>query len=96
MDENAPVQVVQKQATVGELIKDYMNGKGITQIAEEYGVAPEKVRDVIQQADREGKFMPKGSTASVDKVSDTPEPLTEGENPPPGKGATFASTKNQP
>lgn len=109
MDDNTPLNVVQKQATVGELITDYIAGEGITAIAEKYGLAPEKVRDVIQQADREGKLIPPGAEVPIDKVSDTPEPLVEGknpeaekattENPAPGTGATYepkATTKNQP
>lgn len=91
MDNSENVGIVQQQATVGQILDEYINGAGVTAIAEKYGIAPEKVGAVIQQADREGKFMPPNSEAEIDKVSDTPvEPVVEGENPAP----TVATTKN--
>lgn len=92
MEDSQTVGVVQQQATVGQIIDDYINGAGITAIAEKYGVAPEKVRDVVMQADREGKFIPEGASVPIDKVTDTPvvEPIVEGETPK----ETKATTKN--
>ena len=85
------VEVVQKQATVGDLLSDYMQGLGITKIAEKWGVDVAKVSKIIKQADAEGKFIPPGVEVSIDKVTDTPpRPIVEGVPPV----STVASTKN--
>lgn len=88
--------VVQKQATVGDIINDHINGLGGYEISDKYGIDPKKVQEIIFAADAAGKFIPKGSPVPVDKVTDTPaevteavvaapavEPLVEGENPEP-------------
>lgn len=82
-------QVVQKQATVGDIVNDHINGVGGYEIAEKYGIDPMKIQQIIQDADAAGKFIPVGSPVPIDKVTDTPvlapavEPLEEGENPEP-------------
>lgn len=94
MDLTTPVtQVVQKQATIGDLLNDYMHGLGITQISEKWGIHIDKVAQVIKQADAEGKFIPPGIEAPIDKVTPTPSKVAQVDEgtPPP---ATMATTKN--
>ena len=82
--------IVQKQATVGELLNDHMHGIGITAIGEKYGIDPSRVGQIIRDADAAGRFIPTTAEVPVDKVTDTPErevpepavePVVEGENP---------------
>lgn len=73
-DSQLVTDVVQKQATVGDIINDHINGVGGYAIAEKYGLDPKKVQEIVFAADAAGKFIPKGAEVPVDKVSDTPEP----------------------
>lgn len=76
--------VVQKQATVGDIIEAHISGMGGYEIADKYGVDPEKVKMVIARADAAGKFIPEGVERPVDMLSDLPDlaqPLDEGINP---------------
>lgn len=75
--------VVQKKATVKDILDAHIQGMGGYEIAEKFGIDTEKVKDIIRVADEEGKFIPDGAAAPVDKVSDNPEPLNEGVNPTP-------------
>lgn len=97
-------QVVSRQATVGDIINDHMNGVGGYAIAEKYNLDPFKVQEIIAAADAAGKFIPPGAPVPVDKVTDTPEavpvaptpavePLVEGENPEP-EAPQMMTTKN--
>lgn len=52
--------VVQKQATVGDIITDHITGLGGYQIAQKYGIDPEKVKKIVAQANEEGRFIPAG------------------------------------
>lgn len=85
--------VVQKSATVGDIIERYIKGISPLAIAEEFGLDVNKVGQLIHDAEAAGKFIPEGIEASIDKVTDTPKrkvpkPLVEGENP------TMATTEN--
>lgn len=83
--------VVQKQATVGDLIDDYMKGLGISKIAEKWGVAVKKVAEVISRANDEGKFIPPDVEVPIDKVTPTPD-----RQPKPGTGETFLKEGEAP
>lgn len=65
-------QVVSRQATVGDIINDHINGVGGYAIAEKYNLDPKKVQDIVFAADAAGKFIPAGASVPVDKVTDTP------------------------
>lgn len=59
MDLGSPLsQVVQKQATIGDILEDYTKGLHASAIAEKYGLDAAKVQQVIFQANQEGKFIP--------------------------------------
>jgi hypothetical protein len=92
MEENQVVpQIIHPQATVGDIIRDHINGLGGYEIAEKYSLSTNKVQEIIFAADKAGKFIPAGKQAPVDKIDDfVPEPLAEGENPK----AKMATTKN--
>ncbi len=92
LDRSQLVQdVVQKQATVGDLIDDYMHGMGITAIGEKWGVSAKKVGEVISRANDEGKFIPPDVEVPIDKVTPTPD-----RQPKPGTGETFLKEGEAP
>lgn len=89
MNPEEPVQVIQKAATVQDIINDHMAGLSGYQIADKYGLDTERVKVIINDADRRGAFIPK--EADVDNLDVLPEnqdtliqPLPEGEEPKPG------------
>jgi len=90
MDLQEPVQQVQVAATVQDIINDHINGLSGYQIAEKYGLDTEKVKHIINEADRRLAFVPAdengNKTAPVDAVIEPIiQPLPEGENPEVGK-----------
>jgi len=75
-------EIVQKQATVEQIIKDHMAGVGGYAIAEKYGMDTDKVKQIINEANDAGKFIPDGVRPSADFSDDEPvKPLVEGVNP---------------
>ena len=70
---------VQKQATVQDVIDKHMAGVGGYQIAEDLGMDTEKVKQIIQDANDSGKFIPEGGV--VTSQDDRVVALEEGENP---------------
>lgn len=80
-----PIQVVQKAATVEEIIADHINGLGGYAIAEKYGLETDKVKQIINEADQRLAFVPAGVEAPVDALPEAVvKPLAEGENPEVG------------
>lgn len=84
------VQEVQKAATVQDIITDHINALSGYQIADKYGLDTEKVKAIINDADRKGAFVPAGvDTNDLDVLPEHQDaiiqPLPEGENPEPGK-----------
>lgn len=71
---------VQRSATVQQIVDDHMAGVSGYDIADKYGMDTEKVKEIIQKANDEGKFIPDGTKPSAD-FADAPKPLKEGENP---------------
>ena len=71
---------VQRAASVQNIVDDHMAGVSGYAIADKYGMDTEKVKDIINKANDEGRFIPDGFKPSAD-YSDTPKPLVEGENP---------------
>ena len=72
---------VQKSASMKDIINDHMAGLSGYDIADKYGLDTEKVKELIAQADSEGKFIPDGKEIPVDSQVSRPEALKEGENP---------------
>lgn len=67
MDNDQPVdQVIHKQATVGDIIQRYIHGKNAYDIAEEFGLDSEKVKEIILSANAAGKFRPEGQADELD------------------------------
>ncbi len=89
-DNDLVEQVVQVKATVGNIVNDYINGMGGYAIADKYGLDTDKVANILRDADAAGKFIPKGAPVPIDKVTDTPAPIVEGNTPEP---ETVASSK---
>ncbi len=98
MDHNEPIIEVQKAATVQDIINDHLGNEEKRihplsgyQIAEKYGLDPEKVKQIISEADSRLAFVPADENgnkiAPVDSIVESIiQPLPEGENPEPGKG----------
>lgn len=89
--------IVQKQATRSDVIKDHIAGMGGYAIAEKYGLDTEKVKEILQQADAEGKFIPGGLGGDADSNFEDNK-IVEGVNPPAKVETTDTktTTKNQP
>lgn len=82
MDPNEIVQeVVQKSATVQDIIDGHIAGLSGYAIAEKFGIDPEKVKEIIRDAEARGAFIPKGVEQAADVVEDKVEALVEGVNP---------------
>jgi len=80
--------VVQKAATVEDIVADHIAGLGGYAIAEKYGLDTEKVKQIINDADQKLAFVPANEdgtkTAPVDAVIEPlVEPLEEGQDPDP-------------
>lgn len=71
---------IQKSASLQQIIDDHLVGLSGYDIADKYGLDTEKVKQILQDANDEGKFIPDGVTPSAD-FSDRPTPLAEGVNP---------------
>ena len=79
---------VQKSTSMQDIIDDHMNGVSGYEIADKYGMDTEKVKQLIDQAEKEGKFIPdSGATDPLvrdvqqPKVASPSQPLVEGVNP---------------
>ena len=72
---------VQKSASMQDIINDHMAGLSGYDIADKYGLDTEKVKELIAQADSEGKFIHDGKEIPVDSQVNRPEALKEGQNP---------------
>ena len=72
---------VQKSASMQDIINDHMAGVSGYAIAEKYGLDTEKVKQLIDEADKAGKFIPDGGKIPVDSDVSRIEPLVEGHNP---------------
>lgn len=70
LDDNDEL-IVQKQATVKDILDGHMAGMSGLEIANKYGIDSERVKEIIRQADEEGRFIPPGESDPVDKVSDS-------------------------
>lgn len=74
LDDNAPVdQVIHKQATVGDIIQRYIHGANAYDIAEEFGLDAEKVKEIIVHANTAGKFRPAGQPDELDLPEEAPQ-----------------------
>lgn len=90
MDLTEPIQQVQVAASVQDIVTDHINGLSGYQIADKYGLDTDKVKQIINEADRRLAFVPAdkdgNKVAPVDAVVEPIiQPLPEGEGPTPGK-----------
>lgn len=97
MNPNEPIQQVQKAATVADIVNDHMGNEEKRvmplsgyQIAEKYGLDPERVKEVLAKADANLDFVPADKDGNkIPPVDSLYEPiiapLKEGENPEVGK-----------
>lgn len=74
MQLDAPVeQVIHKQATIGDIIQRYIHGRNAYEIAEEFGLEAEKVKEIILHANAAGQFRPAGQPDELDVPEEAPE-----------------------
>jgi len=90
MNPDEPVVQIQKAATVQDIVDAHIAGKSGYEIAEEYGLETDKVKQIIAEADSRLAFVPPNEdgekVAPIDSVIEPViEPLAEGQDPVPGQ-----------